>query len=249
MLRGLNTMATEQYASPSRDPANDDSLLGMARQILDKFLSQIDDMLPARVISYDRAANRATVVPMVKLLTTDNRQIGRAQIASIPVLRLGGGGAMLSFNIKAGDFGWVKANDRDISLITQGYKDSAPNTLRKHSFQDALFIPDEMTGVTIAEEDVEHAVLQAIDGSVRLALWPEFIKVLASRGLFVSSEAGEPSQNTLFDVHSLLKASRPWPQMTTAQRDAIPATPEDEGAAVWLLDAHRLSTYNGSAWS
>jgi len=237
------------HANPSRDPANDDSLLGMARQVLDKFLQQIDDCLPARVVSYDRTANRAMVVPLVKLLTTDNRQVGRAQIASVPVMQFGGNGVALSFDIKAGDLGWIKANDRDISLIMQGYKENAPNTLRKHSFQDAVFIPDVMRGVTIAAEDEHNAVLQTLDGSTRLAVWPEFIKILAARGLFVSDEAGEPSLHTVFDTHSTLKASRPWPQMTTAQRDAIPVTPQDEGAAVWLLDTHQLSTFNGSAWS
>lgn len=167
------------HANPSRDPANDDSLLGMARQVLDKFLNQIDDMLPARVVSYDRATNRAAVIPMVKLLTTDNRQIGRAQVASVPVMQFGGDGVALSFNLKAGDLGWIKANDRDISLMLQGYRDSAPNTLRKHSFQDAVFIPDVMRGLTIAGEDATHAVLQTLDGSVRVAIWPDRVKITA----------------------------------------------------------------------
>lgn len=237
----------EQHANPSRDPANDESLLGMARQVLDKFLQQIDDCLPARVVSYDRTANRAMVVPLVKLLTTDNRQIGRAQIAAVPVMQFGGNGVALSFDLKAGDLGWIKANDRDISLILQAYKDNAPNTLRKHSFQDAVFIPDVMHGVIIAAEDAHNAVLQTLDGSTRLAVWPEFIKVLAARGLFVSDEAGEPSAHTLFDTHSTVKASRPWPRMTQAQRDAIPSP--EEGMAVWNLTTHSVSTFNGTTWS
>lgn len=167
----------EQHANPSRDPANDGSLLGMARQILDKFLSQIDDMLPARVLSYDRTANRATVLPLIKLLTTDDRRIGRAQIASVPVMTFGGDNVVLSFNLKAGDLGWIKANDRDISIMLQGYKDSAPNTLRKHSFQDAVFIPDVMHGMTLNAEDEEHAVLQTLDGTVRVAIWPDRVKI------------------------------------------------------------------------
>lgn len=167
----------DPHANPSRDPANDDSLLGMARQVLDKFLNGVDDMLPARVVSYDRASNRAAVVPMVKLLTTDGRQIGRAQVASVPVMLFGGDGVALSFNLKAGDLGWIKANDRDISLITQGYRDSAPNTLRKHSFQDAVFIPDVMHGLTLDAEDEGHAVLQTLDGSVRVAIWPDRVKI------------------------------------------------------------------------
>jgi len=172
-------MATENHANPSRDPANDASLLGMARQVLDKFLQNVDDMLPARVVSYDRATNRVTVIPMVKLLTTDGRQVGRAQIASVPVVRMGGGGVALSFNLQAGDLGWIKANDRDISLIMQAYKDNAPNTLRKHSFQDAVFIPDVMTGLTIAEEDAGNATLQTLDGSVKVAIWPDRVKIAA----------------------------------------------------------------------
>jgi hypothetical protein len=172
-------VATTTHAQPSQDPANNDSLLGMARQILDKFLQGVDDMLPARVVSYDRATNRAAVVPMVKLLTTDNRQVGRAQVASIPVMLFGGGGVALSFNLNPGDLGWIKANDRDISLVLQAYRDNAPNTLRKHSFQDAVFIPDVMRGLTVASEDASSAVLQTLDGSVKIAIHPDRIKLAA----------------------------------------------------------------------
>lgn len=239
-------MATT-HANPSRDPSNDDTMLGMARQILDKFLQNVDDMLPARVVSYDRKANRAIVVPMVKVLTTDNRQIGRAQIASVPVMQFGGGGVALSFNLVPGDIGWIKANDRDISLILQAYRDNAPNTLRKHSFQDAVFIPDVMRGVTIAGEDEGNAVLQTLDGSVRVAIWPTFIKVTAPRGLVVADGPGQGSAHAVLDVQSTVKAALPWPRMTQGQRDAIPSP--EEGMAVWNLTTHGLSTYNGTIWS
>lgn len=172
-------MATAPHAPPSGDPANDGSLLGMANNILKKHLQGVDDMLPARVISYDRETNRAQVLPLIRVLTTDNRQIERAQIASIPVMQFGGGGMILNFNLKPGDLGWIKANDRDISLFLQSYGASAPNTIRLHSFQDAVFIPDVMRGFTIAEEDAENAVLQTLDGSVRVSLWPDRVKLTA----------------------------------------------------------------------
>lgn len=165
------------HAIPSRDPADDGSMLGMARAVLGKFLQSVDDMLPARVLSYDRATNRATVVPMVKVLTTANQQVGRAQIASVPVMQYGGDGAVLSFNLKPGDLGWIKANDRDISIVMQTYADNAPNTLRMHSFQDAIFIPDVMHDITINAEDATNAVLQTLDGLVRVALWPDRLKL------------------------------------------------------------------------
>lgn len=180
----------DDHANPSRDPANDDSLLGFARQVLDKFLQGVDDMLPARVVSYDRATNRAVVVPMVKLLTTDNRQITRAQFASVPVLQLGGGGFVLSTNLKAGDLGWLKANDRDISLVLQAYKDNAPNTLRKHSFADAVFIPDAMRGITTAGGEAENFTLQSLDGSVRVSLGASSVNIVAPGASIKLSASG-----------------------------------------------------------
>ena len=181
---------SEQHAPPSRDPADDGTLLGMVRLVLDKFLQGVDDMLPARVISYDRESNRAQVQPLVRLLTTDNRQIGRAPVASVPVMQFGGGGVALSFNLRAGDLGWIKANDRDVSVFLRTYAEAAPNTLRKHSFQDAVFVPDVMHGMAINAEDESHAVLQTTDGSVRVAIWPDRVKITAgSVGLTVGPSA------------------------------------------------------------
>lgn len=236
-------------APPSRDPANDDSILGMLRNVLDKFLLGIDDMLPALVVAFDRNANRVQVQPLVMLLTTSGQNVQRAQVASVPVVQLGAGGFVLNFNLKPGDFGYIKANDRDISLVMQGGTMAGPNTLRKHSFEDGVFIPVVDRQFVIDTEDAENAVLQSSDGVVNLALWSEFAKIRAPRGLFISDETGEPSENTVLDVYSKVKASRPWPQMTTSERDAIPVTTEDEGATVWLLDTHALSTWNGTSWS
>jgi hypothetical protein len=188
----------DAHANPSRDPADDGSLLGMARAILDKFLQGVDDMLPARVVTYDRATNRATVVPMVKVLTTDNRQVSRAQIASVPVLQLGAGGVVLSLTLKPGDLGWIKANDRDISIVMQAYVDNAPNTLRKHSFQDAMFIPDVMHGITTVGEDAENAVLQTLDGNCRVAIWPDRVKLSAGA---LSVEIGPASIEVIGPVN------------------------------------------------
>lgn len=234
-------------APPSRDPANDDSILGMLRNVLDKFLLGVDDMLPAQVVAFDRSANRVQVQPLVMLLTTSGQNVQRAQVASVPVMQLGAGGFVLNFNLKPGDFGYIKANDRDISLVMQGGTMAGPNTLRKHSFEDGVFIPVVDRQFVIDPEDADNPVFQSADGVVNLALWSEFVKVRAPRGLFVSDETGEPSENTVLDVASTVKASRPWPRMTTAQRDAIPAP--EEGMVVWNLDTHGTSIYNGTSWS
>lgn len=157
-------------AYPSADPADEDNLAGVLRATFRKFLQQTDNMLPAVVVAFDRNKNRATVVPCVTALTTDGRVIPRAQVASVPVMQFGGGGFVLNFNLKAGDFGWLHANDRDTSNFLQSFRTSPPNTLRLHSFQDGVFIPEVMRGWVLAGEDSEAAVLQTLDGVTRVAV-------------------------------------------------------------------------------
>jgi hypothetical protein len=178
-------------APPSIDPADEDNMVGMLRTAFKKFLQNTDDMLPARVIAFngDRNAPRVTVEPLVKILTTAGQAVARAQIASVPVLQCGAGGFLLSFPIKPGDLGWIKANDRDISLFLQSYNPGTPNTLRLHSFEDGVFIPDCMRDYTIDGEDDGAAVLQSVDGTVKVVLTDEKL-VLAAPDCKMTMEAG-----------------------------------------------------------
>lgn len=171
--------AEDQYSPPSVDPGDEGSLPGAFRAALGKMLQDVDDMLPAIVVAYDRAKNRATVKPQIMMGTTDGQKVARAQIASVPVFTIGGGGFLLSFPIKAGDLGWIKASDRDTSLFLQGLKEEWPNTKRMHSFSDGLFFPDVMRQWALAGEDAERAVLQSVDGTVRIAIGNDRVKITA----------------------------------------------------------------------
>jgi hypothetical protein len=172
---------------PSANPANNGVLTGMMNVILNKFLQGLDDMLPAVVIAYDRVTNRAQVQPMILVVKTNNETVERARVASIPVMQFGGGGFMQNFPVKPGDLGWIKANDRDISIFLQGYNKSRPTVSRKHSFEDAVFIPNIMTGYTIAEEDADNLVLQNLAGTVKISLGANKIKIAAPTIEFVST--------------------------------------------------------------
>jgi len=238
-------MADTQLSPPSVSPANRDSMPGMMRLVLSKFLQHTDDMLPAEVVSYDRATNLAEVYPLIVIITTLQTQIKRASVSAVPVLQLGGGGFVASFPLNKGDLGWIKANDRDISLFKQFYAQSAPNTYRKHSFEDAMFIPDTMLrGVSVAGEDTTNLVIQNLTGTVKVSWWANLLKIIAPRvGI-----GGTPDANLQLDVQSTTKAFA-MPRMTAAQRDAIPS-PQD-GFLVWVTDTHYISSYNGdtNSWS
>jgi hypothetical protein len=156
--------------SPDIDPVNNETLAGSIRFAFRKLMQNVNGMLPAKVISYDRTTNRVQVQLMIAVVTTQGAQISRPQLASIPVLLLGGGGYFLSFPLKEGDLGWVVANDRDISLFLQNYSETAPNTGRIKSFSDGVFIPSVMTDYTIGGDDADNAVLQSTDGTVKITL-------------------------------------------------------------------------------
>lgn len=77
----------------------------------------------------------------------------------------------MRFPIKPGDFGWLKANDRDISLILQSNGgEDWPNTKRAHSFSDAMFFPDTVREWIISGGNSDAFVLQSMDGAVCLSL-------------------------------------------------------------------------------
>lgn len=172
---------TNIIGAPSRNQAADGTLTGLCYLLWDKIAQGTDDMLPAKVIAYDRTTNRAQVQPLIVVIDTNNNQIPRAQIASVPVLQIGGGGFVVSFPLQTGDLGWIKANDRDISLFLQNsYIQAAPNTQRMHSFEDALFIPDSfMKGVVIDGADSGNLVIQKNDGTVKISLGDDKITILA----------------------------------------------------------------------
>lgn len=182
--------------TPNTNQATDDSLAGKMKDTLARWLrDSVDDMLPARVISYDDSTGMATVQPLVMMGTTDGTKVSRAAIASIKTLRMGAGGFFIRFPIKAGDLGWIKASDRDISLILQSSGgEDWPNTKRLHSFSDALFIPDTYKSWVIDGAHADALVIQSLDGSSCFAMGADFIE-LKSAGQVLRLDALGLSHN------------------------------------------------------
>ncbi|MFC0709005.1 Gp138 family membrane-puncturing spike protein [Azorhizophilus paspali] len=157
--------------APNQDQSHDGSLAGITGDVLARWLrDKVDDMLPARVVSYDDATNRATVQPMVMVGMTDGSALARPNVASVPVFRYGGGGFFIRFPLRPGDLGWIKANDRDVSLYLQAQQQTRPNTRRSHSFSDGIFFPDTLRQWAIAGGDADALVIQSLDGQTVVAL-------------------------------------------------------------------------------
>lgn len=173
-------------APPSINPTDYGSLTGILQFVLSKFLQGIDNQLPAQIVSYNRTSNLAQVQPLIPMVTTNGIIIQRAALQSIPVQIDGGGGFLISFPVTGGDLGYIQANDRDISLFLQSFSASVPNTARKHSFEDAVFVPAVMKGYTIAGGDSDNLVIQSLDGTVKVSLGAASILIEAPAVSIVS---------------------------------------------------------------
>lgn len=220
-------------ANPSVDPANTGTLVGTLRHTFTKMMQGIDGALPAKVIAFDRAKNIVQVQPMIAVLTTDNTAVARAQIASVPVVQMGGGGFVMNFNIRPGDLGWIIASDRDISLYLKYYTQSSPNTYRMKNFADSFFIPNILTNFTIADEDADNAVLQSLDGTVKVSLSTDTVKISAPKieaVATISVHVTAPSINataTLINATASEAAAISAPQIDAIATGSIVLTAPD----------------------
>jgi len=167
---------------PSRDFAADGDLSGILNSIFKKLLQKTEGMLPAVVNSYDARNNVATVKPLIMVLGTEGDTVSRGSYAKVPVLALGGGGFHVRFPLKRGNYGWIEACDRDISLFLQTEKEAKPNSLRLHSFSDSRFVPDVFKKYTFDSDDEGKMVIQNEEGDVKLTLASDGIVMKTNNG-------------------------------------------------------------------
>lgn len=165
---------------------------GLTKIIANAFMKS-ENMLPAKVISYDRTANTAIVQPLIKIVMTASNY-SRGQIGPIPVFAFGAGNFVINFPIKIGDLGWIQANDRDISAFEQSLAESLPATYRTHSFNDAVFFPDVIRNFSTAGED-GNMVIQSLDGTTKISLGASQIHLVHPTKVLITSPLSEISQD------------------------------------------------------
>ena len=152
---------------PSHNPADENTLDGLNNVLIDKISMGIQCVIPAIVQSYDKTTNRAIVKPAITGVASQGQKIPKEPYIDIPVLNLSGGGFVLSFPIKQGDSGWLIASDRDISIFKQSLEETAPNTFRKHRFEDGFFIPDKINNTPTKGSSL---IIQNSTGTVSIEL-------------------------------------------------------------------------------
>lgn len=153
----------ENQNSPSGGLLSDSSLDDVLSLVGRKLLMEKDDMLPARIISWNPDTNRAQIEIMYQTTMTSGEMHQMSAPAEVPVQFPGGGGFILVFPLKEGSLGWIKAADRDMSLFLQSYDVQPGNTPRIHCFEDGVFIPDVMHAFKMSNGD--GISIQTTDGA------------------------------------------------------------------------------------
>lgn len=160
-------------------PGQKGDIAASIKQYVEQGLVDLDVMLPAIVEKYDRKKNIVTVRPLVAIMNANRFTEKRHDLANIPAYASGAGDFVINFPIKKGNIGWIFAADRDITEYKEKLRDVAPRTSRSHSFSDGLFVPDIVRGFTISGEDEDAMVIQILDGSTKIAIHPDWIKIKA----------------------------------------------------------------------
>ena len=148
----------------------------LVREILAATKRSLEVSIPC-IVTKVISRTKVDVKPLIKIVAKDGTSIDRAIIEGLPVATFGAGNKFISFPVAVGNIGWLDACDRDISLFLQSYGNVEPPTNRMHSFSDACFVPDIMTNITVAEEDATAMVIQTRDGTVKIALDNDEIRI------------------------------------------------------------------------
>lgn len=165
---------------------------GLAKVIANA-LMKTENMLPVRVVQYDRTNNVASVQPLVNIVMTGG-SFPRGAIGPIPVFAAGAGNFVISYPIKAGDLGWIMANDRDITAFLESLSQGDPATFRNHSFNDAVLFPDAIRNFSTSGED-GNMVIQSLDGTIKISLGQSQLRLAHPTKIFLDAPDVEFQKN------------------------------------------------------
>lgn len=181
--------------SPNRSLNADTNMPGVLDLAIREALLDNEDMLPARIVSWDDKANRAQVEILYMVTMTDGSVHQMEAPAEVPTFVLGAGDLVLVWPLKPGDLGWIKATDRDISLFLQSYDVYHGVQPRIHCFEDGIFIPDAMKDFVMV--DKAAACLQTKDGSTAIAVKSGSIKLTVGDTILTVTAAGIQSNKPI----------------------------------------------------
>jgi hypothetical protein len=116
------------------------------RYIIQNMIAEINTVTLVKIIDVSipedelSPIGRCSIQPLVQQIDGNNNVYPRAVIKNVPYLRVQGGKNAVVLDPVVGDIGLAGFCDRDISIVKRTLDTSAPNTLRKYSLNDAVYL-------------------------------------------------------------------------------------------------------------
>ena len=174
------------FTPPVARAASTGNLLAQTLDTLRAFVrDELDDCLPCRVEAVTETGTvNVQILPL--MILSDGTTMARTPLLDIPVQWPGCQTALIRFKLQPGCLGLLKATDRDITLILQQMAEARPNTLRRHSFSDAFFIPADFREFT--EAGAGDVVIQMRDGVNHISMGADNITLATGDSTFVLAD-------------------------------------------------------------
>jgi hypothetical protein len=174
-----------------------------AKDVIKKWIAESADniraSMPARVVGYDAATNRASVKPIGTYTTPDYQELEYPVIHNVPMqFPCGvGGTAGVTFPVKAGDGCIVIFADREIEqFLSGGFCDD----MRSHSMNDAYAIPGLYSQAVQTQRENANDVCLFNEGSL-VVLNGDTLKITLSDGTTATFGGGDLKVNGISLVH------------------------------------------------
>ena len=174
-----------------------------AKDVIKKWIAESADniraSMPACVVSYDAATNRASVKPIGTYTTPDYQELEYPVIHNVPMqFPCGvGGTAGVTFPVKAGDGCIVIFADREIEqFLNGGFCDD----MRSHSMNDAYAIPGLYSHAVPTQRENANDVCLFNEGSL-VVLNGDTLKITLSDGTTATFGGGDLKVNGISLVH------------------------------------------------
>ncbi len=136
------------------------TLEGLLEKAFRTMLADVELGLPGRVVSYDAAAQKATVEPVATKRYDDGTEEKMPAVANVPVQFPGGAGFAITWPLEPGDPVWLSFSGRPFDAWkATGDKDAAEPSRRRFSLADCVAFPQGPRAFGSALESAEDAAM------------------------------------------------------------------------------------------
>jgi len=152
-------------------PETTPTLPEILRRVLDARLAEVHTALPAKIVKYDAATRKADVQPLLKRQYADGDLASMPVITNVPVLFPSGGGASLTFPVRAGDGCLLVFAERSLDrwLAQSTVKEVETGDIRMHDISDAVaFVGLAPFGATLSASANSTALNLGTGGRVAI---------------------------------------------------------------------------------